>query len=219
MFLFMVESGYAAITINGIDFDDNAFSDMVISTDYTGGFDSVAGYVPEGGALDLTESIVGYNLDTWIDYGIAPDGVLPEDYVMNPTQYFQLGFTDNAIINQSGYDLAIFQQGGDNGVYVSIDNNFNPENSVVVTSSMSGGFAMHMCFVDLSDLGVAEGEVIDSISLSTYVSPYNSYSYGVPEIAGAAALNSVPPIVVPVPGTMLLLMSGLIGLVTFRRRK
>jgi len=180
---------FAVISIGGVEFDDNAFADIVSSSNYAGGFDHYESYVPSGN-MTLAESIVGYNLETWIDYDIPPPGMDPATYVKDPSQYVQLGFVDNAIINGDGDDLVIFQQGGNNGVFVSLGNDFL-ENQSVLTLGTQTGEMMHLCFVDLSDLGVSPGGVVEQISVSTKIEEDGSHHYGVPEIAGAAALNSV----------------------------
>jgi fibronectin type 3 domain-containing protein len=186
----------AEITIGNVSFDDNAFADTILSTNYAGGFGSSPSYVIEGGELDLDEAILGYNLNTWIDYDIPPPGVDPANYHRNPLQYVKVGFRNNTVVNLEGNDIVAFEEGGTNGIYFSLSERFAPESSFISNGNYNAQ-GMWFCYVDLSDLGVPLGDTIRYIYVSNYPEQGGSgiyYPYGVAEIAGVAAVHSAIPL-------------------------
>ena len=201
----------AAIEIGGISFDDNAFSDRVLSTDFTGELTGCTGSTPS----TIDEAIAGSNLNTWIDYGYhdmvpGPDG----DYnsAAPPTQYIELAFTDNVVVNSAGADLAIFQIGTANSVRVALDkasiqSPYSDGAVSVISDPVSfptvytnNCIQVRVAYVDLSDLGVPEGESVYRVFLTSPLMENGDVGWyspaypqlGVPELAGAAALNSAP---------------------------
>jgi hypothetical protein len=102
----------------------------------------------------------------------------------------RLGFTDNALVNGSGDDLAIFEVdiadsflvsltvGGETRTYAS-----------TYTGQNSSGFKINVAMVNLDDFGVAPGTVLDSvvIGLSLVTGGDNP---GTPSLSLVGAINS-----------------------------
>jgi chitodextrinase len=202
----------ADITIGSLVFDDDAFADRVISTDFTGFADGCVGQPMS----TVDDAIAGFNLGTWANYGehdLSPgeDG----DYNSSapPNQYIELGFVDNAALNGVGHDLVIFQIGALNSVRVAVDkasilNPYAPGSVSVIADAgaLPGSYNMGctgtvtVIYVDLSDLGVPEGESIYRVFLTSPLMSNGDVgwnnpaypAYGVPELAGVAAWNSIP---------------------------
>ena len=203
-------TAHAVIEIGGLTFDDNAFADRILSTDYTGLLGGCTGHEP----ADLDAALLGADLNTWIDYG--PHDFFPGeegdyDSTAPPTQYVELAFSDNLAMNETGPDIAIFQMGGANAVRVSLDIESilapgAPESNevVVVTSALPAtadcGELVNVGYLELDDLGVPRGEGVYRICLSSplgvdgiIMGPPTGYpggAGGVPEIAAVGALNS-----------------------------
>jgi chitodextrinase len=197
LLVFLSVQSYSQITIGGTIFDNNAFADSILSTDYAGGFGCNPGYQIQGGVLDLEEAILGHNLDTWVEYDEPPPGIDPSLYIRNPLQYIEVGFIDNVVINLPGPDLVVFEQGSANGTYVSLSKSFNPDSSDTTNGDHIVAPEMWICYVDLSNLGVPEGDTINRLFLSNYEEIQDgrsSYPIGVAEIAGVAALHSGVPV-------------------------
>lgn len=201
-------SAQASIDIGGLIFDDQAFADRIMSTDYTGLYDACPGYE----APDLESAILGADLNTWINYG-AHDFFPGEDGDFNsdapPTQYIEVSFVDNLVLNEDGPDIAIFQLGGPNAVRVSLDLDsiLNPgavtsDELVVTTSSLQitndCGTQINVGYVDLSDFNLVRGDKVYHLFLSSAVGVYGEIcgpptgyaDFGVPEVAAVGALNS-----------------------------
>lgn len=198
----------ASIDIGGLTFDDLAFADLILSTDYTGDFDGCPGIVPTG----LESALLGSNLDGWIDYGPhdfypGPNGDF--NSTAPPTQYIEVAFTDNVAVNLPGPDIAIFQMGGPNAVRVSIDLDsiLNPgavtsTEVVVPTAALPVtsicGTQVNVGYLELDDFGVPRGDSIYHLFLSSPLGvngeicgPPTGYpDLGVPELAAVGALHS-----------------------------
>lgn len=200
----------AEIDIGGLVFDDDAFADRIMSTDYTGLLASCPGH--EAG--DLAAALAGADLDTWIDYGYhdyfpGDDG--DYDSTAPPTQYIELSFTDNLVINGEGPDIAVFQLGAPNAVRVSLDrdsilNPGAPESveMVVINTSLgitnSCGMAVNVGYIDLDDFNIARNARVYHLFLSSPLGVYGEIcgpptgyppgEGGVPEVAAVGALNS-----------------------------
>lgn len=160
----------ASIDVGGLTFDDLAFADLVMSTDYSGELAGCPGFEP----ADLQAALLGSNLNTWIDYGPhdffpGPEGDFNSQ--APPTQFFELAFVDNLAVNLPGPDIAIFQMGGANAVRVSLDLDsiLNPGavtsiEQVVTTSSLAVtndcGTPVNVGYVELDDFGVPRGATI-----------------------------------------------------------
>ncbi|MCP5016448.1 MAG: hypothetical protein GY938_14470 [Ketobacter sp.] len=199
----------AAIEFGGISFDDNAFADRVLSTDFTGDLTGCGGVVP----ASIDEAIAGSDLNTWINYGYhdmepGPNG----DYnsAAPPYQYIELAFTDNVVVNNPGNDLAVFQIGTANSVRVGLDKAsiqapYAPGSVTVISDPVAmptpyynNCIQVTIAYIDLSDLGVAEGASVYRVFLTSPLMENGDVAWynpaypqlGVPELAGAAALHS-----------------------------
>lgn len=201
----------AVQVVAGITFEDNAFADRIMSTDFTGLYSACNGY----SASSLDEALLGANLNTWFDYGYH-DMVPGDDGDYNsaapPNQYIELGFTDNLIVNGPGADLVIFELGTPNSIRVALDKNsiqnaFEPGSIALDVSAAylpvrqySACDSVTAAYVDLSELGVAEGDSVYRVFISSPlmengdVAWYNPLypQLGVPEIAAVGAINTTP---------------------------
>ncbi len=200
--IFFAGTANAAI-VGGIDFPDNGFADSVLSTDFTGTF----GYRNGSSAFTLEEAVTGSNLDTWMEYG-EHDMLPGEDGDYNstspPTQYVELGFTDNYVFNGPGNDLVIFEYGTGNAALVALDlqsiqDPYNPtSHAIVVETTYQDGWATNVGYIDLSDLGVALGMTIDSVFVSSALGESGEVywrmpgfpDWGVPELVAVGALHT-----------------------------
>lgn len=215
LFAVLVSAGLASQQVSatqvvaGITFEDNAFTDRIMSTDFTGLYSACNGY----SASTLEEALLGPELNTWFDYGYH-DMVPGEDGDYNssapPYQYIELGFTDNVVVNGPGADLVIFELGTPNSIRValnkqSIQNAYEPGSVVVDVDAAylpvrqySACDSVTAAYVDLSDLGVAPGDSVYRVFISSPlmengdVAWYNPLypQLGVPEIASIGAVNS-----------------------------
>src|SRR5260221_13913755 len=89
MLVVSLPSARAITTVAGINFQDNAFADTVISS--SGSYTLV-------GAGTLASAVTG-------------SGVNKFAYSSSAGAYIQLGFADNYLVNGTGYDLALFEYG------------------------------------------------------------------------------------------------------------
>lgn len=176
----------ATIIVGGYSFDDNAFADYVIS--------SAGSYTTTGGSVE--SSVIGANVDT---------------YAFSHTSgaYLDLGFSDNHLVNGSGYDLALFELGMPDtfGVSVTIGGTTQAY-TTINTGYRGGGYNLNVALVDLDDFGIAPGSVLSHVVLGMDINTGGT----VPSLAVVGALNSIPE-----PASM-----ALIGLFTagiyFKRR-
>jgi len=177
----------ATTVVGGIAFDDNAFADELIS--------ATAGWTFGGGASSLEDALVGSNPD---DYA----------YAFGSNENVVLAFTDNAAINLSGEDLAIFELGTVESfdLAVSVGGTTNTY-SAVDTGYMAGGYHLLVVKIDLDDFSIPSGGLVDTIQL--YPDPFD---IDPADFTVIGALNNVPE-----PGTFLLV--GLGGLVLLRKRR
>jgi hypothetical protein len=142
-----------------------------------------------------------------------------------------LNFGNIALSNQSGDDLALFfitatnnvslDINGTNKAYTSSQLFVNPADpfvdigekylveNVLLADGTLGIFDLSVIFIDLNDFGIGLEQSINNITVNIG----NSTSF----MTYAAGLN--PPVVVPLPGAFVLLLSGLAGLSLLRRRK
>ncbi|WP_459918233.1 hypothetical protein, partial [Desulfocicer niacini] len=187
--------------VAGINFTDNAFADVILSTDFTGTFGVQNGAI----ALSLEDCVLGSNLNTWMEYG-AHDLLPGEDGDYNsdapPDQYVEVGFLDNNVFNGPGNDMAFFEVGTANSILVALDLESlqNPYNinsrAIVVETAWLSEFGINVGYVDLSDLGVAWGEAIDRVFVSSALGENGEVywyvpgfpNWGVPEFASVGAL-------------------------------
>ena len=175
-----------ALEVGGIEFEDNAFPDAIISTDYSGGLVNAA---------TIQEALLGSNLNSYIDYDTPPSGQDPSSYIKDLEQFVELGFIDNDVYNGTGDDLVFFEAGSANAVYVCLDTSCAEDTSIIVPTyyiGYYGGHQMNAGYLDLTVLGVPEGEKITSITVSSWRTPHDGTNYGVPETAAVGALYSTP---------------------------
>lgn len=178
-------SGPAAetITVGGIEFATNAFADTVLAT------------VPRLGLTFPTSQ----PLVTAIADSDPGDGVdLAGGYVL-------MGFVDNVAFNGDGNDLALFQAGGAEGFRVALDFDglTDPDARVLVPTTPTGfvdqyGENINVGYVDLSDLGVADGQSITSIAIASNLDDVIVSGADLTAV-GALHVTAEPP---PPPGVL-----------------
>lgn len=184
----------------GINFTENAFVDTILSTDFTG----TCGTVRNVSGLTLEDAIVGSNLYTWLEYG--EHDLLPgEDGDYNsdapPTQYIELGFTDNTILNGPSNDIALFEYGTANSILVALDlssiqNPYLPQSKALVVNPMRLETNINVGYVDLSDLDIELGQAVNKIFISSALGENGEVywnmpgfpNWGVPEVSAVGAL-------------------------------
>ena len=185
----------AAITaVGGYNFEDNAFADTLISS--SGGY-SVTG---DSLAAALTDKNPGtFALST----------------TLGVTDFVQLGFTDNVLVNGLGADLVLFELGVPSvfGVSITIGGTTRSYASVS-TGAQAGGFGLNAAAIDLSDFGIAFGA-----SLSSIVILMGDASNTQPSLSLVGALNSRElGSQIPEPASLSLAVIALLGLAATRRR-
>jgi hypothetical protein len=177
-------------TVGGINFQDNAFSDTLISS--SGNFTSVGGTL----AHVLTDNDPG-------TYAFSLDS----------GAYVQLGFTDNNLINGPGPDLAFFELGAPTDtIELSLTIGGTTINYVTVfTGDIIGTFPLNVRQVNLDDFGIASGASLNGIVLGLSVqTPAGNGQTTVPSLSLVAAINSSDRVSDPVPdgGSMAGLCAG-----------
>lgn len=193
----------ATITVAGITFDDNAFADAILEVVGNPSFERIIGPT----AFDRVPTT-------------AEDALIGSDLAsmtieMDASQSVALGFIDNAIINQTGYDLIVFEEfsGPEGGnVQVEMGGVIRMENAVSLgVFEIAPGITNYVnaMYIDLSDYGLAIGQTTQYVKLWGTASEY----------AAVGAFNSVDAEVIPAPGAVLLggIGAGLIGWLRRRR--
>lgn len=191
-----------AAIIAGLNFDDSAFADILIS--------SFGNYAIAGGDLAtvLTDT-------TEVTYA----------HSRTPGAFVELGFTDNLVVNGLGNDLALFEL-GDVDTFVVTLNGTTRSYLSAYTGFSSAGFYINVASLNLDDFGIATGGFVDSIriGLDTVRIRTQSNTTTVPSLSLVAALNSAPLIVdnfhIPEPSTMLGLFTvASFALASVRKKK
>ena len=181
--LIEMPQAHTAIIVAGVTFDDNnAFADTVISFQ-----------VPTG---EDPNDAVGSDMETFVD-GMTIHDPDPRDFV-------ELRFTNNVVVNAAGDDLAFFEIGDPEPILVSLTVGgafVSVPTAYTLEDSFPSGRKINVGFLDLSDLGVADGAIITSIVANGAGTQ--------PEFAGVGALNSVPE-----PSTVMLTALALLGLIS-----
>ncbi len=174
----------ATIIVGGLNFDDDAFADSLISSNIPGA--SVFN------APNAEAAVTGPDLDSLLD-------------TSGGDWYLELGFDDNFLVNGAGDDLAIFKvfsdpDGTDVSLTVGGAEIFVPFASFSSAGTNSFGFQILVATVDITGLGVAPGDMLSSIVLSQ-----GAFSF---ELAAVGALNSKSA-GIPAPASWALLALGL----------
>jgi len=186
------------IDIGNFEFDASAFPDALVA------------HTLEQDDLEGSRILRALNDDKLTSY-IDPDFV--GDYVI-------LRFTDNAIRNEAGYDLAIFELWTPEAIRISLSSdqsgiNVMPIYTGYITTFNNGGTGeVNIAWVDLSDLGIADGGLVHELLIGATGSEETDVNNDVssPEIAGVAAIHNVPE-----PGTLALFGLGLGSLLLGRK--
>jgi hypothetical protein len=190
------QSANASIVLGGITFDDNAFADEVVS--YT------PGIIFERQLTSPFDRIVTTPEDAVLGADLASSTIS-----MSGGEILEVAFTDNAVVNHSGNDLAIFE------LFGSVEFGNITINSI--TSSLSGislgsipipgtSFSnfVNVAKVDLSDFGIGLGDSISSLSLA---------------VTGSSSEYAAFGAIIPIPAAAWLFGSGLLGLIGIARKK
>lgn len=182
----------AVTTIGGINFDDNAFADAL--------YYSAGSFTTSGGSLAsvLTDKNPGTYAFSW-----------------TPGANVMLGFTDNAVYNGAGADLAIFELGVPDTVVV----NFGTQSQSFLTTYTgysAGGYNLNVALVDFSSFGIAYGANLpyQSIGLSTVAAGGT-----VPSLSLVGALHTAAPVPEPETYALMLLGIGAVGLGSRLRKR
>ncbi len=203
-----------AVTVGGLDFDDNAFADSLASA--SDGFSPYFGV-----ATSLEEALVGTNL---IDYTFVTSSSSEESN-------FVISFDDNHIVNGPGADFVIFDLGPiDIHLFANDPARYDrwrefisvavspggPRRSYQVEDSgeNAGRYSVLIAQIDLDDFGLASGDTVSLLQIF----PKNSAGADSADITAIGALNSVTVATVPLPAGLPLLSAGLLTLGAFRRR-
>jgi hypothetical protein len=117
-----------------------------------------------------------------------------------------LKFTDNFIKNGTGADLAVYEISSGSGSGEPVAITINGITNTYGTNGI-GIFAAHVAQINLDDFGIPAGGLVSTLTASGIDSWNVDY-------AAFGAINSA---VVPIPGAIYLLGSGLLGLVGWRR--
>jgi len=178
----------AAVTLGAIDFADTAFADSLEAA--SGTFIALA--AGDGGSIDLATAVLG---------GDASDSA----FCTTPAGCsFSVAFTDNAVVNLAGPDLAVFELGTPQtfGVEISgVVQNFlaTDTGEDVLAPNLPGfpdTFDLLVALIDLDDFGIAEGVEVTSVRLLSLENPFDP-----------TVIAAVPGGVVPEPAVLLLWMT------------
>ena len=188
------------------------------------GASRLSGTGGEWDGIDPTDGLVGDDLtDGAIDLGSVTD------------DSFLIEFSDS-IVNNVGDDFVIFQ------AIFRLDSVFVTENlhvsiggterfirmsdytdsglDLILAGASPLPFSLFGAALDLSDWGFADGMSVSSFALTSYEETYSSHVMGIGNLSpGIGDLVSPSTNPVPEPSTVILLGSGLAGLVFLRRRQ
>ena len=182
--------------VAGVNFQDNAFADSLISS---------SGTYTLGGAASLSAAVTGSSLSKFATSATAGANL-------------QLGFTDNYLVNGSGFDLALFELGTPSTFAVTIGgvtHNYTSAGTGFTTLIGGTTYAVNEAQINLDDFGVASGAQLSTISIGMDVTP------NVPALSVVAALNSAPVTSQMVPdagSTISMLGLAVVGIGSLRRK-
>ena len=166
----LVSTAARAETIAGIDFDDDAFVDSVISS--FGSYGPTVWFTSSVGASD-SAAVIGTNIDTFA-------------HSLSSGAYLEIGFRDNAVVNGPGPDLGIFELGGvlePQFFTLTVADMLASNNIIQVNTSFTGftnnlGLNINYGTLDLSDLGLAPGATVKSLVLTSVCDAATSATTG-----------------------------------------
>lgn len=192
----------ATLAIGGLTLDSQAFADQLVGS--SGGFTT--------NAVSLATALTDHSLSTWVQATAAGD---------SNSATVVLGFVDNRLVNGPGDDLAMFEVGHEAYEYSqegfdSLWVTFNGQTRLYFTTETTTQVDDHnvnMTRLDLSHFGLAEGVVLDRVTIGLGYDTRGS----LPQLQLVAALNSVAA-PVPEPGSALLLAAGGLLLAVSRRK-
>ena len=163
-----------ALTIGGISFSENAFADVVISTNA-----SSSHFVTGDPQVVVTaeEAITGSDQDSYFD----PSG----------GEYVEIGFTNNVLINREGDDFVVFELGTAEMAAIRLTVGGTQRNvlSTYTGFNNSYGSAINVAFFDLDDFGIAPNATINSLVIATVGAPEFSAVAAIPEPSTALLLG------------------------------
>ena len=186
-----VTSVNAITTVAGINFQDNAFADTVISS---------SGTYTLNGASTLQAAVTGSSLGK--DAFSSLSGA-----------FIQLGFTDNYLVNGSGIDLVLFDIGLPDTFSVTLNGktfDYGTSSTGMTGTGANAGQEINVAAIDLSDFGIVAGAQLSSIMIGMDISGNSGTT--LPSLSVAAALNSaaVTPSVPDAGSTFSLLSATLL---------
>ena len=192
-------SASATTTVAGINFQDNAFADTVLSS---------SGIYTLGGATTLQDAVTGSSLTHYA-------------FSFSPGAYIQAGFSDNYLVNGLGNDLALFEYGVPDTFAVSVTVGGVTHSYLSVATGFTGvvdgtTWDVNVAEINLDDFGVAAGAELSSIVIGMDTQGSGGT---VPSLGVVGALNS-SPVNQSVPdagSTISLLGMAFLGFGVFRR--
>ena len=193
-----VMSARAITTVAGVNFQDNAFADTVISS---------SGTYTLNGAATLQAAVIGSSLGK-------------DAFSLSSGAFIQLGFTDNYLVNGPGFDLALFDIGLPDTFAVKINGitlDYLSSSTGMTGTGANAGLTINVAAIDLSDFSIPLGTQLSSIMIGMDI---KDSSGGVPSLSVAGALNSatVTPSVPDAGSTLSLLSTALLCCGWLRRK-
>ncbi|MBA3442886.1 MAG: PEP-CTERM sorting domain-containing protein [Pyrinomonadaceae bacterium] len=186
----------APVVVGGITFDDTAFIDQLDS--------SVGSFSFGGGASSVEDALVGSNPN---DFTFCSGGNCD----------LTVSFTNNAVINLAGNDLAVFELGIADLFQLTIDGT-TLTFQTISTGFSAGGFNLNVAQIDLSAFGVLPGDSRTSLAFNIgVINPSSGTTASLTVIGAINNTSSTAPI--PEPATMLLLSTGLAGVAAKVRKR
>jgi hypothetical protein len=165
-------SAKAITTVAGVNFQDNAFADTVISSSGNYTLAGVVSLSPLSAAV-TSSSLTKYAFDNSPAAG----------------DYIKLGFTDNYLINGAGNDLAIFTIGGPDDLSVtlnSVTKDYTTANTFFTTLIGGTTYKVYEAQIDLNDFNAVVGAQFSSVLIGMGIGP------NLPALSVVGALNSAP---------------------------